>query len=191
MSYKNYQDYINILKHVADKVEVTGVNGSIASRNQSFDIWIDLLKKISKSDKNKLIFAGNGGSAGICSHCSTDYTKNGGIRAIALNDSSMLTCLSNDYSYEEVFSKQIGYYGFKDDVLIAISSSGMSQNILNVVNHANQMGIYTITLSGFKSDNNLRKIGKLNFYVDSNEYGFVEILHLVLIHTALDLFLKN
>ena len=67
----------------------------------------------------------------------------------------------------------------------------MSQNILNVVNHANKMGIYTITLSGFKSDNDLRKIGKLNFYVDSNEYGFVEIIHLVLIHTALDLFLKD
>ena len=84
--------------------------------------------------------------------------QNGGIRAIALNDSSMLTCLSNDYSYEEVFSKQIGYYGFKDDMLIAISSSGMSQNILNAVNYANKMGIYTITLSGFKSDNDLRKL---------------------------------
>ena len=72
MSYKNYQDYINILKNV-DKVEVTGINGNIKSRDQSF-IWIDLLK-ISKSDINKLIFAGNGGSAGICSHCSTDYTK--------------------------------------------------------------------------------------------------------------------
>ena len=102
-----------------------------------------------------------GGAQAYAVICSTDYTKNGGIRAIALNDSSMLTCLSNDYSYEEVFSKQIGYYGFKDDVLIAISSSGMSQNIMNVVNHANQMGIYTITLSGFKSDNNLRKIEEI------------------------------
>ena len=60
---------------------------------------------------NKIIFAGNGGSAGIASHMATDYSKNGGLRAWAMNDGSMLTCLANDYGYEHVFAKQIEFHG--------------------------------------------------------------------------------
>ena len=191
MTYKNYQDYITLLKDIADTVEVTGADGNIFSHNDAFELWIKKLRKINESELNKLIFIGNGGSAGIASHCSTDYTKNGGIRSTALNDASMLTCLSNDYSYEEVFSKQINYYGFKNDVLVAISSSGMSKNIVNAVIQAKKTGIFTITLSGFDHKNDLKKLGDLNFFVNSNEYGFVEINHLILIHTALDLFLKD
>ncbi len=191
MTYKNYNDYINILKTLAEKVRVTNFDAEDMYHDISFDIWLEKLEKIKNSNFNKCIFVGNGGSAGIASHCATDYTKNGNIRSTALNDSSMLTCLSNDYSYEETFAKQINYYGFKDDILVAISSSGMSKNIIRAVENAKNKDIYVITLSGFNENNHLRKLGNLNFYVNSNEYGFVEILHLVLIHTALDLFIKK
>src|SRR6516225_4013827 len=80
---------------------------------------------------NKLIFIGNGGSAAIASHMATDYSKNGGIRALALNDSVMLTCLGNDLGYGEVFANQVELYARPQDLLIAISSSGRSANILN------------------------------------------------------------
>src|SRR5579859_6852640 len=89
---------------------------------------------------NKLIFVGNGGSAAIASHMATDYSKNGDIRSLALNDSSMLTCLGNDLGYDRVFAKQIELHARPGDLVIAISSSGRSANILNAVAAARAAG---------------------------------------------------
>jgi D-sedoheptulose 7-phosphate isomerase len=135
---------------------------------------------------NKLIFIGNGGSATIASHMATDYSKNGGIRALALNDSSMLTCLGNDLGYDRVFAKQIELYACPGDLVIAISSSGRSANILNAVKAARAAKCKVITLSGFTADNPLRSLGDLNFYIASDRYGFVEIGHLTICHAVLD-----
>jgi D-sedoheptulose 7-phosphate isomerase len=135
---------------------------------------------------DKLIFIGNGGSAAIASHMATDYSKNGGVRALALNDSSMLTCLGNDLGYERVFAKQVELYARKGDLVIAISSSGRSANILNAVDAALEAGCTVATLSGFTPDNPLRRKGEWNFYVASDRYGFVEIGHLTICHAVLD-----
>ncbi len=135
---------------------------------------------------NKLIFLGNGGSAAIASHMATDYSKNGNVRALALNDSSMLTCLSNDLGYDKVFAKQIELYAQPGDVVIAISSSGRSANILNAVKAARAAKCSVITLSGFTTDNPLRGLGDINFYIASDRYGFVEIGHLTICHAILD-----
>ncbi len=135
---------------------------------------------------NKLIFVGNGGSAGIASHMAADYSKNGNLRALAMNDSSMLTCLGNDFGYEHVFAKQIEFHGRKGDFLVAISSSGRSQNILNAVATARRLGCAIMTLSGFGPDNPLRRLGDRNIYLGSDVYSFVEIGHLALCHAMLD-----
>lgn len=136
---------------------------------------------------NKLMFIGNGGSAGITSHMAVDFSKNGSLRATAFNDGSMLTCLGNDLGYENVFAKQVEWQGREGDVLIAISSSGQSKNILNGVQAGRERGCRVITFSGFKDDNPLRESGDLNFYIRSGEYGFVELAHQALIHAILDL----
>jgi phosphoheptose isomerase len=81
----------------------------------------------------KLVFVGNGGSAAIASHMATDYSKNGGVRSLALNGASMLTCLGNDLGYDRVFAKQIELHARSGDLVIAISSSGRSANVLNAV----------------------------------------------------------
>jgi D-sedoheptulose 7-phosphate isomerase len=135
---------------------------------------------------NKLIFVGNGGSAAIASHMATDFSKNGNIRSLALNDSAMVTCLSNDLGYDQVFAKQIEMYVGHGDILVAISSSGRSANIINAVHAARAARCGIITFSGFNHDNPLRSLGNINFYVDSNRYGFVEIAHLTLCHAILD-----
>jgi D-sedoheptulose 7-phosphate isomerase len=135
---------------------------------------------------NKLIFVGNGGSAAIASHMATDYSKNGDVRSLALNDSSMLTCLGNDLGYERVFAKQIELHARPGDLVIAISSSGRSPNILNAVKAARAAKCTVVTLSGFGADNPLRKLGEINFYIDSDRYGFVEIGHLTICHAILD-----
>jgi len=145
-----------------------------------------LLARRTHAAGNKLIFVGNGGSAAISSHMATDYSKNGDVRAMALNDASMLTCLGNDLGYERVFAKQIELYARADDLVIAISSSGRSANILNGVKAARAAKCAVVTFSGFASDNPLRCLGDLNFYINSDRYGFVEIGHLTICHAILD-----
>lgn len=136
---------------------------------------------------NKLMIVGNGGSAGIASHSAIDYSKNGNIRTIAFNDGAALTCLGNDYGYEHVFAKQIEFHGRAGDLLVAISSSGKSPNILNATASARGRDIQVISLSGFSPENPLRHAGDLNFYVPSDQYGFVEISHQTLLHAIIDL----
>lgn len=136
---------------------------------------------------NKLIFVGNGGSAAIASHMAIDFSKNGNLRALALNDGAALTCLGNDLGYAKVFAHQIGLLAQAGDLLVAISSSGRSPNILEAVAAARTAGCAVVTLSGFAADNPLRALGDINFYLGSGEYGFVEVGHLMLCHTMLDL----
>lgn len=146
----------------------------------------DKIVRLLKGDRN-IFFIGNGGSASIASHMAIDYTKNGGFKALAFNDVSAITCLANDFSFEEVFSKQIEKWADAKDIVFAISSSGKSPNILKGVEAANAKGCYVITLSSFSPDNPLRKMGDINFYVPATEYGFAEIAHLTILHSILDM----
>ena len=84
-----------------------------------------------KKNKKKILIFGNGGSAAIASHFSIDLTKNAKIRCTNDNESDLITCFSNDYGYERWVEMAIRYYGNKGDVLIVISSSGKSKNIIN------------------------------------------------------------
>jgi D-sedoheptulose 7-phosphate isomerase len=136
---------------------------------------------------NKIIFVGNGGSAGIASHLAIDFSKNGGLRALAFNDPSALTCLGNDLGYENVFAKQLDFHARAGDLLVAISSSGRSPNILGAVKAARTRECKVATYSGFTEENELRRTGDVNFYVRSREYGFVEVAHLALCHAVLDI----
>ncbi len=138
------------------------------------------------SDGRKLMFIGNGASAAISSHQSVDYWKTGGMRAVAFNDPALLTCISNDFGYPFVFDKPIEMFADPGDVLMAISSSGRSENILRGVRQARAKGCRVLTMSGFDADNPLRGLGDLNFYVRSKSYGHVEITHLSLSHCMLD-----
>lgn len=136
---------------------------------------------------NTILFVGNGGSAGIASHLAIDYSKNGGLRSLALNDGAALTCLGNDFGYEHVFAKQVEFHARPGDLLVAISSSGRSANIVRAVEAARARGCGVVTFSGFDEDNALRRKGDVNFHIPSAEYGFVEIGHLAMCHAVLDL----
>jgi D-sedoheptulose 7-phosphate isomerase len=134
----------------------------------------------------KVMFIGNGASAAISSHMSTDFWKNGGMKAIAFNDSSVLTCIGNDFGYEHLFEKPIEMFAQEGDVLVCISSSGKSKNILQGVKAARTKQCKVITLSGFAEDNPLCSLGDINFYVPAHAYGPVEILHHSICHCILD-----
>jgi len=133
---------------------------------------------------HKVIFVGNGGSAAMASHMAIDWTKNGGIRSIAMNDPATLTCLGNDFGYENVFAKQLEFYATPADLVIIISSSGRSPNILATGRWARDNGLRIVTLSGMKHSNELRRMGEINFYIPANDYGPVELAHLCLLHSV-------
>lgn len=178
--------YFDTLDRVTRNAECTKANAEALSLGEAFERVRDMAH--SAHDRgNKIMFIGNGGSAGICSHMATDFSKNGGMRATAFNDGSVLTCLGNDLGYENVFAKQIEWHGHPGDLLIAISSSGRSSNIIKAVDAARAQGCGVTTFSGFTEDNPLRGKGDVNFYVRSREYGFVEVAHQALIHSILDL----
>lgn len=136
----------------------------------------NIILKAKKSD-SKLIIVGNGGSAAIASHVSVDFTKICKIRAVNFNEANLLTCYANDYGYENWVSECLESYANKKDVVILISSSGKSKNIINGAKKAVKMGLKTITLTGFEKNNPVKKLGLINLWVDSKKYNIVEMIH--------------
>jgi D-sedoheptulose 7-phosphate isomerase len=136
--------------------------------------------------KGRLYVVGNGGSAGIASHAVTDFLNVGRLRASTLHDPALLTCMSNDYGYENAFANVLKTLAVAGDMLIAVSSSGKSLNIRNAAEAMRDIGGTCITLSGFESTNPLRAMGGLNFWLDSSDYGMVEIGHQFILHNIAD-----
>jgi D-sedoheptulose 7-phosphate isomerase len=184
------QHYFKHLTEALGKIRCTPKGGADASVFEGVEAVAKLVVARSQAGK-KLMFIGNGASASIASHMSTDYWKNGGIRAVAFNDSSLLTCIGNDYGYKHVFEKPIEMFADEGDVLFAVSSSGKSENILRGVEAARSRRCAVVTYSGFKEDNPLRSLGDYNFYVPSPGYGPVEILHLSICHCIIDVIIEN
>ncbi|MEB3177537.1 MAG: SIS domain-containing protein [Nostocaceae cyanobacterium] len=177
-------DYFRQLANLGDGFQVTG-NGRNFSISEGINLAATLVHQLNQQQR-KAIFIGNGGSATVASHQAIDYWRNGNIPAIAFNDSALVTCISNDFGYEQVFSKPISMFAQSGDVLFAISSSGQSENILAGVRQAIEMDCQVITLSAFQANNPLRQLGHLNFYVPTMSYGFAEIMHLCICHCIID-----
>jgi D-sedoheptulose 7-phosphate isomerase len=146
----------------------------------------NLLLKTQQNGK-KAIVVGNGGSAAMASHVSVDFTKQAGIRTLNFNEADLITCFANDYGYENWVAKSIEFYGDEGDLAILISSSGKSANMINAAVMANSMGIHVITLTGFKQDNPLKKLGELNFWLDSKAYNVIENTHQIWLLMVCDL----
>ncbi len=179
--------YFDELGRALTAVRVSDVEGRPLDIKAGFEWLADTAHATHKAG-NKVVLIGNGGSAAIASHHAIEFLKNGGIRATSLNDPAALTCLSNDLGYTNVFSEQLKMQGLPGDLLIAISSSGQSVNILKAAEVARNNGMKIATFSGFQPDNLLRGRGDVNFYVNSNQYGFVEVAHHALIQAILDIY---
>jgi phosphoheptose isomerase len=135
----------------------------------------------------RVIFIGNGGSAGIASHLAIDLSKNAAVPAVCFSDASMMSCLANDYGFEDWLAHAVRLSARAGDCLVAISSSGRSKNILNAVAKARDMGLEVVTLSGMTPDNPLRALGDVNYWVDSKSYNIVETAHQFWMMAVIDL----
>jgi D-sedoheptulose 7-phosphate isomerase len=146
---------------------------------------ITLLREVSDSG-GKILLVGNGGSAAVASHMQNDLSKAGGIPALVFTEQPLLTALINDDGYDSAYESMVKIWARPNDVLIAISSSGRSDNILRACHAMEQAGGHIITFSGFAPDNPLRSTGDVNFYVGSSSYGIVETAHAALGHYLTD-----
>ena len=156
------------------------------------DLLNQTVEMIESTNQNggKTIIVGNGGSAAMASHVSVDLTKMCKIRAINFNEADLLTCFSNDYGYENWVQKAIFFYADKGDLLICISSSGQSKNIINGAKFAKKNGCKVVTLTGFDKMNKVRKIGHINLWLNSKNYNLIEMIHHTWLLSIVD-FLAN
>lgn len=151
---------------------------------------LKLLKDVllnAKQNNGKIIFAGNGASAAISSHAALDLTKQGKIRSMTFNEAALITALVNDYGNDIWLVKACEFYVDENDVVIFISVSGESPNIVNAAQYLNSKNITSISFTGKNKNNSLNQITELSFWVDSNSYNIVESIHMMWITTVIDM----
>lgn len=186
---ERWNDYRDHLSAALAGLEVTDRTASPLSADDGFAQWVHLTRKVHDAGRC-VYFVGNGGSAMIASHMAVDATKNGGFRGLALNDAAFLTAISNDISFDEVFALPLARLGQAGDLLITISSSGNSTNVVRALETARKMDMHLVTLSGKGADNRSRTLGDLNFYVPADRFGWVECAHQLVIHCWFDQYLN-
>ena len=172
--FKTFEEHSRVLK----KTQIVIKKGI----KLSSEIIVKSLKK-----DGTIFWCGNGGSAADSQHIAAEFVgrfkKNRKpLRSIALTtDSSVLTCVSNDYSFEEIFSRQINALGRKGDVLVAISTSGNSRNVKRALIQAHKMGLKTIGLLG-KNGGSCKNYVDVPMIIPSNNTARIQEIHILIEH---------
>ena len=183
--------YINEL---IGQIEHTEIWNGNTGKCESYDEGIRLLVHTftwHKERRSQLFFIGNGGSSAIASHMTADFMKNGGMNTYSLYDNAVTTCMGNDYGYEHIFSRPLEFLAREGDLLVAISSSGNSKNIINAIEVAVQKKASIITFTGFGADNKAKQMGGINVYVPCHKYGIVESIHNLILQQVVDLIMER
>ena len=166
---------------------------SLIHDSESVDELIRIKSLFQKTSKNggKIILAGNGGSAAMASHIAVDITKNAGIRSVTFNEYDLITTLANDYGYENWISKAIDLYHNSSDVVVLISASGQSENVVKAAVKSKELGLPVITFSGMSPQNPLRALGDTNLWVNSQIYNIVEMTHHIWLLAIVDMIINE
>lgn len=182
------------IEDLIDKLNNTEIWRTTEEKYQDYNQGIQVLVDIFTRHKKKgsqVFFIGNGGSSAIASHMTADFMKNGGMNTYSLYDNAVTTCMGNDYGYECIFSRPMQFLVREDDLVIAISSSGNSPNIVNAIQVAKEKKAQVITLTGFEPTNKAKQMGDVNVYVPCNKYGIVESIHNLILQQIVDLILER
>lgn len=185
-----FRSYMNTLSQALSLTEISDLKGDYLDQENAMLVLCQMSEKL-RDNNATLFFIGNGASAAMASHMAADFCKNGRIRSLSFNDIALMTAVSNDVSYVESFSVPLKRFAQKDDLLITVSSSGNSPNIIQAILAARQIGIPVVTFSGMERTNKSRKLGDLNIYFPANSYGLVEAGHQALLHCWLDMYLSR
>lgn len=191
MNFINYSiDYFNEINTNLNNLIATDIKGKEIAIDNALEMWADICEE-KRKQRAVFFFCGNGASATMAEHMSHDCFQNANFLTQTCSETSHITAISNDIAYEEVFAYRIRKSLQATDMLITISSSGNSSNIIRAIDAANSIGAYVVTLSGKTEDNISRRSGNLNFYVPLLTYGMVESSHAVLLHCWLDMYLDK
>lgn len=180
------KQYLDTVKKLLDEIKTSNQYGEQYKYEEGLEHIVSIIRKC-KAKQKTLYICGNGGSAGIAQHMTADFMKNGGLRTYCMYGQSTITCISNDLTYEYVFCKQLEMLANEEDLLIAISSSGESENIIKAINVMKSLGGKVITFTGFKSQNRIRQMGDFNVYVPVEHYGMVESIHNLILQQVVDI----
>ena len=183
--YTTVTDYFSTLSQAMNSLIVTDRAGVGLDLDDGAERAVQTILEV-ESNQLKVMLAGNGGSASIVSHVQNDLLKRAGVKAMVFTEQPLLLALANDDGFETVYEWPVIQWAETGDLMITLSSSGRSENILRAAHASLQKGCRLITLSGFSEDNPLRVMGDINFYVRSDSYGYVETTHAALTHFLTD-----
>jgi len=183
---KAWKQEVDKLSSILYKLSFIGCDGTKYSVDEGFHIWQELTIDV-RDKKRSIYLIGNGASASMASHLAADLAKNAHLHTEVFSDLSLITAISNDMSYEWVFAEPLRRRSKKGDMLVAISSSGASKNILRATEVAQKIGLKIITLSAMSPENPLRSKGVLNAYVPVETYGHAETCHAAILHHWMDM----
>lgn len=186
----NWDVYTKDIVSCLEQLSVSDRSGRKIDTDRALYI-LTYLTLMAKDKSRTMFFVGNGGSAAMASHVAADIGNNAEIRTETFTDLSLITAIANDFSYEQVFVKPLLKKMSQGDILVAISSSGNSPNVVNAAKKALNLGGTVVTLSAMNPDNKLRTIGNLNFYLPASTYGLAETCHAVILHCWTDSVIKN
>ncbi len=176
---KYFKDYNDSIYDLLDTFDTSLIDKSV-------ELILDC-----KKNNGKVYVVGNGGSSSIASHVSVDLAKVSNIPSDTFNNTNLITCFANDYGHDNWIKEAIKAYTSQNDILILISSSGTSKNILNAAQYCKDNTISLITLSGFNTDNPLTQLGNVNIHIPSNKYNFIEMAHHIILVSIVDIFAEN
>ena len=193
MSHPSGKEALSWLRRLAKLFDESTCRhrGESVSLDRGLTILLRIWSRQIAQDRS-VFWIGNGGSAALVSHLSQDLINKCGVRSLTFNDPSLITCMSNDYGYEQVFKRPLLALARERDVLMAVSSSGMSTNIVGAARAALERGMDLVTFSAFSADNHLRKLpSTLSFHTPTEIYGHAELTHEALIHAAVDILYRE
>lgn len=183
---KNYIDsFHNGIRQTKYKISGENLNSSL------FFHQLNEKTKNVKENGGRLFFFGNGASASFSNHMALDWSKNGGVLALCLSDSAMLTALANDYDFEGCFLEFLKINSpTSNDLVITTSSSGNSKNIVKVLEYCKENNIISFGLSGLNEGNKTEMLSDFSLFVPMKTYGMVECIHQLFHHIFLDKFMN-
>jgi D-sedoheptulose 7-phosphate isomerase len=179
--------YLEAFSRLLERVEITAPGRVPRSLDDGIALVVESIVSLKSDGGGKVLLIGNGGSAAIVSHVHNDLCKVVGVRALVFNEAPLLTAVANDHGYHQVFHQPVDLWADCKDLLIAVSSSGESENIVRAAARAKDKGCRVATFTGFSPDNRLRQIGDVNIYVPDSAYGYVENAHSLIAHCVIDL----
>ena len=185
MTHDTWSAYTNVLVSLLAGTSVSDADGNSVATDDGFTRWKEITVSLRK-DHHTIFLIGNGASASMASHFAADLTKNANVATQVFSDLSLMTAMSNDIGYEHVYADPLRRCAKTGDMLVSISSSGKSPNILAAAKLGADVGMSMVTLTGMDGDNPLRRTGLLNFYVSAIEYGMTETAHAAILHHWMD-----